>query len=84
MLAWRCVFCTYLRKDRDFCFIHHNRVEKCLLRGTKSNLRLVFTRLTDIGIRQQITKSLQYQFLRIYVQLLSRFYMRTNGQPDVD
>ena len=39
-LALRCVFCTDIRTDSDFCFIRHwliafyNRGGKCLLRGT--------------------------------------------------
>ena len=84
VLDLRWVFWKYLRKDSDFCCIHHNRGGKCLLRGTKSKLRLVSTRLTNIGIGQRITKALQYQLLRISVQLLLWFYMRTHGQPNVD
>ena len=40
VLALRCVFCTDLRTERDFWFIHHwligfyNRAGKCLLCGT--------------------------------------------------
>ena len=39
-LALRRVFCTDIRTDSDFCFLHHkligfyNRDGKCLLRGT--------------------------------------------------
>ena len=39
-LALRSVFCTDIRIDSNFCFIHHyligfyNRVGKCLQRGT--------------------------------------------------
>ena len=55
-LALRWVFCTDIRIDSDFCFIHHwligfyNRGGKCLLRGTEwflkySRLRFVFKRL---------------------------------------
>jgi hypothetical protein len=63
VLALVRVCCMSLRKDSDVCFIRHNRGGKCLLRGTKSKLRLVFTRLTNIGIGQQITKALQYKLL---------------------
>ena len=57
VLALRCwVFCTDIRTDSDFCFIHHrlmgfyNRGRKCLLRGTDwfliyIRLRFVFKRL---------------------------------------
>jgi hypothetical protein len=40
VFALRSVFCTDLRTDNDFCFIHHkligfyNRSGKCLQRGT--------------------------------------------------
>ena len=55
-LALRRVFCTDIRTDSDFCFVHHklpgfyNRGGKCLLRGTdwsliKSRLRFVSKRL---------------------------------------
>jgi hypothetical protein len=49
VFALRWVFCTDIRTDSDFCFIHHwligfyNRGGKCLLRGTN----WVFKRLTD-------------------------------------
>ena len=55
VLALRWVFCTDIRTDSDFCFIHrlisfYNRGGKCLLRGTDwsliySRLRFVFKRL---------------------------------------
>ena len=58
-LALRWVFCTDIRTDSDFCFIHHwltgfyNRGGKCLLRGTdwfiiQSRLRFVFKRLKQM------------------------------------
>ena len=55
-LALRWVFCTDIRTDSDFCFVHYkligfyNRGRKCLLRGTNwfliySRLHFVFKRL---------------------------------------
>ena len=64
VLSFRSVFCTDLRKDRDFCFVRHklisfyNRCGKCLQRGTDwvfkySGLRFVFKWLNKVALNVQ-------------------------------
>ena len=73
-LLW--VFCTDIRTDSDFCFIHHwligfyNRGGKCLLRGTYwflilSRLGFVFKRSKDCSRLCVHRKNNRWYHLRV-------------------